>query len=381
MSDILKENQNTGYKHEIFPTDRIAAVAGPSPRLFKGVDLRPFRSSNQWQTGRNGDKQHCVSRADCNCMECWLNFLYQNNLMPKVSRAFLEQNNYIKDGKVELHVRFLAVMSGTTKDGNSISKVSVTGRQLGYAPSNFPGYADDVDLTWDEYYDMGKVPQAIKNLALEFKKHFEKTFDWILTGSQKFLEQDRLAMMDALEQGVLQVAAATCSPWSAETPPACSLTAPTHSFTVDHIEHLKEVDAFDHYEVFAKKLPYNYIIPYAMKHVVTCIASDGVAPLIPLTGVGTIMKKNDTVTEKFPGLYMFMHDTMWHPFDAMDICTAFNGKYDPSKTLRVDQLPSNIGFLITKGGMAVNVPVADSAPAAQEGFLAQLIRKIFTPKQ
>lgn len=386
MYEAPLENQNTGYKHEIFETDHIAAVVGPSPRVFKGVDLRQYRSSNQWQTGKNGDKQHCVSRADTNCMECWLNFLYQNNLMPQVSRNFLEKNGYIMNGKIELNVRFLAVLSGTTQDGNSISKVSVTGRTLGYGPCNYPAYPDNIDLTWDEYYDASKVPQSLKDLALEFNKHFEKKFAWVLTGSQKFLEQDRVAMVDALEQGVLQVAAATCSPWSGVTPPVCNLTQPTHSFTVDHIIAPTEVDAFDHYEVFDKKLPYQYIIPYAMKHVVTCIASDGPVPLIPATGVGTILKQNDTPTEKHPGLYMFMHDNLWHPFDSMDICTAFNGTYDPSKTLRVDALPSNVGFLIKRDGASFVVSpqtVATKPETGKNDWFTTLIFKfldLFTKK-
>lgn len=336
-------NFNDGFIPEIWESDYLAAVQGADEEILP-LDMRPYRSSNENQFGSEGDKLHCVSRSDCNAVEGWLNFRYQNNLMPQASKEFLEKNGYIVNGKVELNVRFLSAMSDTTRAGNSMSKVAVTGRQVGYTPRNFPGYADDVNLTWEEYYDKSKISQALKDLAKEFTKHFEKSFSWVATGSFVHTEQLKQQMAYQSRQGVLQVATAICSPWDAKVP-ACELSRASHAYIIDFVDtENKKLHAFDHYPPHAKELAWNYIIPYVLKIVVKPLLKEE-TELHPSTGVGTLMKVSNVAE---PGIYQYCKDKNWHGLDDMEVLTVLNGVYDPSKTLKVPKLPSNVSFTIAR---------------------------------
>lgn len=370
-TDQLK---NTGFISGMNDTDYHVALRGADPEVFAGVDLRLYRSARQWQTGKNGDKMHCVSRDRANNQESWLNWMYQNNKMAEKSRKFLEDNGYIMNGKIELNVRALSQWSGTTFQGNTFPKVCDTAHKKGFGPSNFAAYPDDIDLTWDEYYQ--DPPKEFEALATEFLTHFDDEYKWVLTGETKHTEQAKQLLIAALRSGTIMVASATCSPWSAKTPPACPLYDSTHSYEVDYIPADKSfIGALDHYTVFDKELPYTYIIPWAMKITVTNIMSDGPKPLIPAAGVGTLLKKNGENS-----VYMFGLDNNWHGLGNMSVLNVFKGPYDPSKTIRVNELPGNIGFTITE---EVTTPVraevvrSPNVAMPSPSFLDSLLKSLF----
>lgn len=358
---------NDGFIEEVWPADWLAGLGALDYIVnISTGDWRKFRSANQLQFGNGGDKLHCVSRAKCNVIEAILNFKLQNGTLPQVTVDFLTKNNYLVDGKVELNVRFLAQKSGTTKQGNSISKVADSGREFGYAPKNFAAYPDDVNLTWDEYYV--NPPAELVKIALDFNKHLKINEEWVLTGDGAS-EQGKQALLFHLKQSPLQVASPLCPPWNIDEVPACALTQSTHSYIIDYIEDKKALYAFDHYEPFTKKLPWNYYLPYAQKTVITPLCTDLPKDLHPKGGPGSLLK----VIGK-PAIYMYGFDKKWHGIANMQVHNIFKGLYDPTKVIREKEMPSNVGCTLTIQDLVTN------ASEPKQGNLLDFILKLFNKK-
>lgn len=372
MSDIanekIKAGHSTGFLPEIWPADHVAGAQGIEHEVvLASGDWRQYRSSAQPQWGPNGgDKQHCVSRSHINAVEAQLNFRYQNNLLPAETVAFFKNNGYIVDGKIELNVRYLAQVSGTTWQGNSVSAVANAGRKRGYAPRECPSYPDNIDLEWDAYY---VTPSAeAERLAQESLKHIQLDYVWLVTGALSDSEQIKKLMLFHMKHAPLQVASDLCPPWNQSDVPLCGLTQSRHAYLIDWMEDQKTLWAFDHYDPYTKRLPWHYIIPYAIKLVVTpCFKGTQVAEFHPPNGVGSVLKVQGL--DK-PGLYMYGLDKQWHGIGDMAVLEVYKGKYDPTKTYRVLTLPSNVSFTIGK----LDVP----SKAIDQPSLLEAILHLFT---
>src|SRR5258708_1025915 len=105
-------------------------------------DWRNYLPTEEHQYSNNTDTMACVSFSCNNDLEIQSKFL---------------------GSEVTLSDRFLAKMSGTTKDGNYLDKVANTARNVGLvtedlwpAPNNY---------TWDFYYS--PIPQEVINKAVK----------------------------------------------------------------------------------------------------------------------------------------------------------------------------------------------------------------------
>lgn len=369
MSDLDKILPISGFLPEIWPADHIAGVQGIAHevRLLTG-DWRKYRSSNQPQWGARGDKQHCVSRSHINAVEAQLNWMLEQNLLPVETVLFLQNNGYIVNGKVELNVRYLSQVSGTTQNGNSVSAVAYAGRKRGYAPRECPSYPDNIDLSWDEYYI---VPSAeAERLAQESLKHFQLDYVWLVTGTMEHTEQTKKLMAFHAQHAPIQVASDLCPPWNVDDVPLCGLTQSRHAYLLEYFEDQKTIWAFDHYDPFTKRLPWKYIIPFAIKLVITPVfKSEGAVDIHP-DRIGSLLKVNGN--DK-PGIYTYGYDKNWHGLTDMQTLEAIGGKYDPAKTLRVGKLPKNVSFTI---GKVVDV----KSKAVDSIGIIDFILQLFTKK-
>ena len=83
------------------------------PSRFKvPVDLRFLYQPEGEIQNLGEEKMDCVSRAVCNAHESEMTYAYKN-LLKEDDKKFLEDNGYIKDGKVVLSDVFIAILSGT----------------------------------------------------------------------------------------------------------------------------------------------------------------------------------------------------------------------------------------------------------------------------
>lgn len=121
------------------------------------------------------DTMDCATRGPINILETKFNWLYQNNKISPENKAWLENNNYVRNGNVEFADAFIAILSGTTRVGNSIKAPLQAIENNGLVPkSRLPLLSS---MTFDEYHDPLRITEELKALGQEFKKRFPINYE------------------------------------------------------------------------------------------------------------------------------------------------------------------------------------------------------------
>lgn len=264
---------------DIKPTDFVAGGEtgiGALAILDPHGQYDPYLPDEETQYDFYFDTYACVTFSGLNGLEIRFNFMMANGLISADNLKWLKDNAYIdyRTGKVNFSDRFTAKMSGTTNGGNSLGNVGDSARNHGLVPeSSWPWPKEMQDgqtqaQKWAEYY--AEIPQAVKDLGLEFKKRFDVSYQWIILGNQTIDEQ-HVTIKKYLPYGPIQIATAVCSPWNSNEgmPPINGCGCGTqHATLVYGYTDLVSVKDFDHYRSFKKLLAWDYCLTYAMQYYV-----------------------------------------------------------------------------------------------------------------
>jgi len=248
---ILYASTNTGVIiAPPAPTDYIAGVQ--STIDFEIVnptgDWTEYLPDNEMQIGTYFDTKACVSFSGNNTIETQLN-------RSKTEWQWLESNGYIENGRVNLSDRFLAKMSGTTQDGNTLQKVCDTLRHAGAVPEKdwpYPRLQRTPVFDWGDFY--AEIPQEVINKGQQFLEKFEIQYEWV---------QDDFAKH--LKQAPLQIAIGLCQPWD-DNVAGCGIKPAGHAIMLYGIDEGYKV--LDQYEPYQKFLQPDYQIPWIMKIII-----------------------------------------------------------------------------------------------------------------
>ncbi len=121
-----------------------------------------------------GDFNDCASRSPVNHMEALFTYHYNHAMKPE-NKKWLEDNGYTQDGKVTFSDRYIAVLSGTTRQGNSLKAPLEAIRTQGLIPKRLLPKTDT--MTWQEYY--APVSQANKDLGAQFLTRFSVNYEQV----------------------------------------------------------------------------------------------------------------------------------------------------------------------------------------------------------
>lgn len=249
---------------------------GPSRTDFLGGTI-PFEqriASGQWdeylpekelQANNGLDVMACVSFSNYNAgVESQLNWMIAVGQLKPGEEAyeFLKKNGYIVNGKVNCSDRFLARVSETGPNGNSMQRVADAMRHFGCVPESVWPWDSSVK-TWFDYYK--PVLQAVLDLGQEFLRYFEYQYEFISGNNPNELKNH-------LRHAPIQIGTAICPGWKdGGIIKACNQPI-THAHMIYGFDDLKYWKDFDHYlDILGdvkKKLAWNYNIPYALKGVV-----------------------------------------------------------------------------------------------------------------
>lgn len=153
-------------------------IAGASPIKYEernpSGNWKPYLPAEERQYSRNADTMACVSFSALNSVEIQIKFLMG-----------IQEN---------LSDRFLAKMSGTTKEGNYLYKVGDTLRKQGCVAEQY--WPAPKDFTWDEYYI--EIPLPIRTEALALLNKYDIMYEWVTDLSLASLKKE-------LKQSPLQV--------------------------------------------------------------------------------------------------------------------------------------------------------------------------------
>lgn len=247
-------------------------------------DWRPFLSSDgvrQYQPGSRDyadkifDTVSCVSFASLlGAVEAQANYLLP--ALTEGQRYRLQAAGFIgADGKVRLSVRWLAHVSGTTRDGNSFAKVLEALRRYGAIPAAL--WAFDRNLRtfeewiarpakFDEFVAAGKVWLEV----------FDLQYDWLFWHGLNLTQAQKLARIRA--------ALPTCPvlvgrPWCRSCDPSqvkpgvpiqdCGKVTSGHATCIVAMQADGDQEARDTYPIFDRVFDDGYHVHHAFRAVLT----------------------------------------------------------------------------------------------------------------
>lgn len=216
--------ENTGLiSEEPKPKDWVAGSTSQLPysAVLETADWRPFAPPGERQSFRKFDSMACVSYSLLDCLEVQLR------------QQAAERNN---------SDRFLAKMSGTTPQGNSLSRVADTFRISGDVIEDRWPASDDFD--WSAYYSA--IPQDVIDKAAKYLPGVQFNYEFLPI----FTDED---LRYHLKQAPLQVTVCAGQGWNQENVPPID-GEPNHAVCLLHVDAQGYRYVLDHYAPFIKRL-------------------------------------------------------------------------------------------------------------------------------
>ena len=174
------------------------------------------------------DTSGCASRSPIAILKAKFTYLYHHGMLPELKK-WLEDNGYIKDGKVVFDETYIEILSGTTPQGNSLKAPLNAVRHFGLIPEMLPL---EEGMTWEQYMDKNKITSAMYDLGKAWNQRFTINYEQV-PESQFLIE---------LEKDWLDVAA-NAWPKPIDGVYYSDNTFYNHAFA----EINPEIDAFDSY--------------------------------------------------------------------------------------------------------------------------------------
>lgn len=115
------------------------------------------------------EKMDCVARAFHNKLEATFTYGFINGLFSKENTQWLIDNGYVTgDGVIEFSDAFTAILSGTTRQGNSLKAPAQSIHENGLIPKHILPQLS----TFDEHHNRERITGWMRDLGLEFAKRF-----------------------------------------------------------------------------------------------------------------------------------------------------------------------------------------------------------------
>lgn len=139
----------------------------------------------------------CASRSPVNHYEGLFTYHFHHGMKPENQQWCHDQGLVvIRDGKevIEFSDRYIAILSGTTKSGNSLKAPLETIRTKGLIPKAWLPKQDD--LTWEQYMDPNNITQTMLDFGKELLRRFTISYEQV----------QKAQFADALQLDMLGVA-------------------------------------------------------------------------------------------------------------------------------------------------------------------------------
>jgi len=266
ISLLEKNRLNTGLIiQEPLESDYLGGQL-PYEIVVEDGDWSQWLPTGEKQKFARVETMSCVSQATSNSIDCQITRMIKLGLIETEPLIhWLDAN-----GNFNSSDRFIAKMSGTTVNGNSLNNPSEAVRKFGVPPESIWGASED--FTWNDYY---RIPskEAI-DWGKRFLEYFDVAYEWVTKEyvwgkGIKGLQITQAELVEQLKQAPIIIGAATCAGWfNSDIIAACNLPA-NHGTMVYKSVIPEYFGDFDSYEPWEKKINYWYKIPFAIKMIVT----------------------------------------------------------------------------------------------------------------
>ena len=133
----------------------------------------------------------CASRSILNILETKFNWLIKNKKLSFSNEMWLKEMGYWTPRGIEFSDAFVAINSGTTREGNSLKAPLDAARKQGLIPKSL--LPAKPDMTWEMYHNPERITSLMVRLGADFASRFfinyEKVYEKYY---KKLLKQDML---------------------------------------------------------------------------------------------------------------------------------------------------------------------------------------------
>lgn len=177
MSIKAQKNRGLDWEKQLKdekPTDYI--LGAETPRCIAPISKEEFHKylpAGELQFGRE-DFMDCATRSPINALEAKLNKFVQTYPFHPFTDWLISKGYVNEKNKVELSDRFIAILSGTTRRGNSLIAPLHTIHERGVIPKKLLPREDN--MTWAEYNDSSKITPLMLDLGLEILTWIDITY-------------------------------------------------------------------------------------------------------------------------------------------------------------------------------------------------------------
>ena len=196
--DKIKDNYS-GVKLGLAPGNWIAGANSPigSSLLLPTGDWKPYTSAHEVQVFNAGytnayDTSLCTAYAGTDAIEHIINRMIFTGEIPVQTLDWLNENDYLVNGKLELSERFTGANSEMTLQGTYTYKTAESMRMLGVVPQSVLELADnfddniDPDLIDDDVYELGRQFKERININWQWENNTDALVNSPLTSTVKF---------------------------------------------------------------------------------------------------------------------------------------------------------------------------------------------------
>jgi len=144
-----------------------------------------FLPTGEKQKRQDEDKMCCVTASALNTIETEFIYQIKNELVALDDLLWLREKGYLDENYLpDFSDRFIALLSNTSRSGNSPKRVADAIRKFGLIPEKLLPYRKS--MTWDEFYNWNDVTQQLKDLGQEFKQRFPINYEFVSGGKPDY---------------------------------------------------------------------------------------------------------------------------------------------------------------------------------------------------
>jgi len=219
--------------------------------LETGVDYEENLPSGDWRDYEpTAERQNnpfvfdtlsCATFSFLNVLETFLKWQIKNNKLNAAQLKFLKDNKYFDENEnVNFSDKYLAILSGTTKNGNTLQNVAAGASAYGLIPQSVLGFYNET--TWEQWHDRSQITQAMLTLGQEFLKYFSIKYEMAFYDEEKGIPEGSL---ESIEKSIKQAPLHVAIPRPAH-----------HAVELTYIEPEKSYTIFDTYDPYRKEKPW-----------------------------------------------------------------------------------------------------------------------------
>lgn len=201
------------------------------------------------------DTMSCTTFSALNVIEMQMRWLVEQKKLTEKQLELLE-DYFDTDGNFNCSDRFTAIMSSTSREGNTFRNVWESIRKDGLLPEKDLPFGDS--KTWDEYHNWTAITPKMREKARKILKVLKFQYEWVFYDEElRLSEYQYKEARKAVKQAPLHI----------------SIPVPgTHALTLYKVSNSNYM--FDQYEPFRVKKRKNTPIHYAMKGYVSVLPEE-----------------------------------------------------------------------------------------------------------